>query len=92
METFGWTWKLLCLQPQRVQAAATALAALLSDLEIDAVCGPLVEGALVALMVALQLDIQFTTRSGSFAPLGTAFFLQGIECRLRFGRAFAISA
>ena len=67
----------LCLQPQRVQAAATALAALLSDLEIDAVCGPLVEGAFVALMVALQLDIQFTYSERFVRPTGDGLFPAG---------------
>jgi orotate phosphoribosyltransferase len=32
----------------------------LSKLGVDAVCGPLVEGAFVALMVALLLNVQFT--------------------------------
>jgi orotate phosphoribosyltransferase len=50
----------LCLQPQRAQAVAVKLTTALSGLQLDAVCGPLVEGAFVALMVALQLDIQFT--------------------------------
>jgi orotate phosphoribosyltransferase len=50
----------LCLQPQRAQAVAVGLTPHLSDLQLHAVCGPLVEGAFVALMVALQLNIQFT--------------------------------
>ena len=39
----------LCLQPQRAQAVAVNLTAPLSALQLDAVCGPLVEGAFVAL-------------------------------------------
>ncbi len=50
----------LCLRPQRVQIVAAELAEPLSKLEVDAVCGPLVEGALVGLMVALLLNVQFT--------------------------------
>jgi orotate phosphoribosyltransferase len=50
----------LCLQPQCAQAVAVKLTTALSGLQLDAVCGPLVEGAFVALMVALQLDTQFT--------------------------------
>ena len=50
----------LCLRPQRVQIVAAELAEPLSKLEVDAVCGPLVEGAFVALMVALLLNVQFT--------------------------------
>jgi orotate phosphoribosyltransferase len=49
----------LCLQPQRAQALATRLIAPLSALQVDAVCGPLVEGAFIAILVALQLDTQF---------------------------------
>jgi orotate phosphoribosyltransferase len=50
----------LCLGPQRVQIVVAELAEPLSKLEVDAVCGPLVEGAFVALMVALLLNVQFT--------------------------------
>jgi orotate phosphoribosyltransferase len=50
----------LCLDPQRVQVLAAELAKPLSGLALDAVCGPLVEGGFVALMVALQLGVQFT--------------------------------
>ena len=50
----------LCLRPQRVQIVAAELAEPLSKLGVDAVCGPLVEGAFVALMVALLLNIHFT--------------------------------
>jgi orotate phosphoribosyltransferase len=50
----------LCLHPRRVQNVATKLAEQLSALKVDAVCGPLVEGAFVGLMVALMLDAEFT--------------------------------
>ena len=50
----------LCLRPQRVQIVAAALAEPLTKLEVDAVCGPLVEGAFVALLTALLLNVQFT--------------------------------
>jgi orotate phosphoribosyltransferase len=50
----------LCLRPRRVQILADELADALSKLKVDAVCGPLVEGAFVGLMVALQLNVQFT--------------------------------
>jgi orotate phosphoribosyltransferase len=52
--------ELLCRHPRRVQAVAAELAEPLSKLEVDAVCGPLVEGAFVGLMVASLLDVQFT--------------------------------
>ncbi len=76
-------WRPLVGPGNPLSAAATcssgrpALAALLSDLEVDAVCGPLVEGAFVALMVALQLDIQFTYSERFVRPTGDGLFPAG---------------
>ena len=50
----------LCLRPRLAQSLAAELATSLSQLAIDAVCGPLVEGAFVALMTASHLDVAFT--------------------------------
>jgi orotate phosphoribosyltransferase len=77
----------LCLQPQRVQTAAAGLTAPLSDLQLDAVCGPLVEGAFVALMVALQLDIQFTYSERFVRPVADGLFPAGyrVPASLREG-------
>ncbi len=50
----------LCRCPRSVQSVAANLVEPLSKLELDAVCGPLVEGAFVGLMAALLLDVQFT--------------------------------
>jgi orotate phosphoribosyltransferase len=77
----------LCLQPQRVQAVAGGLAAPLSDLQVDAVCGPLVEGAFVGLMVALQLDIQFTYAERFVRPGADGLFPAGyrVPASLREG-------
>ena len=47
-----------------VQPAAVELAQRLSMLGIDAVCGPLVEGAFLGLMVAAELDVDFSWPSG----------------------------
>jgi orotate phosphoribosyltransferase len=52
--------ELLCLTPDRVRPLAARLAARLASYEIDAVCGPLVEGAFVALMVASELGVPFS--------------------------------
>lgn len=52
--------ELLCLQPRRIEGAVAALAAPLSLMDVQAVCGPLKEGAFVALLVALRLDVEFT--------------------------------
>ncbi len=52
--------ELLCLRPEVVGRAAAEIAARLSTYRIDVVCGPLVEGAFVALMVAGALSADFT--------------------------------
>ncbi len=52
--------ELLCLRPERVQPMAVELAKRLSRHNIQVVCGPLVEGAFVALMVAAELGVEFT--------------------------------
>ena len=50
----------LCLRPATIQPFAAELAAKLRPYDVDAVCGPLNEGAFVALMVASALDCDFT--------------------------------
>lgn len=52
--------ELLCLHPEPVQRFAEQLAARLVPHEVEAVCGPLVEGAFIALMVASELHVPFT--------------------------------
>lgn len=49
----------LFLHPDRVRPHAQRLAELLAPLNLEIVCGPLVEGAFVGLMVALELNIPF---------------------------------
>lgn len=50
----------LCLDPTPVATLTEGLAARLSAYAVDAVCGPLVEGAFVGLMVASRLKVAFT--------------------------------
>ena len=50
----------LCLRPEPMTRLAYELADRLTPYSIDAVCGPLVEGAFVALMVASRLQTAFT--------------------------------
>jgi orotate phosphoribosyltransferase len=65
----------LCLRPAMIQPFASELAARLQAYEVDAVCGPLNEGAFVASMVASDLNCDFTyaerfadsSRGGLFA-------------------------
>ena len=52
--------ELLYLHPLRMRQFTDDLARRLSKYEIDAICGPLVEGAFVALMVASQMALPFT--------------------------------
>jgi orotate phosphoribosyltransferase len=51
--------ELLFLRPKAVQPLALELARRLAALRFDAVCGPLIEGAFVAQLVAAELDVEF---------------------------------
>ena len=51
--------EVLCLRPREVQPFAGRLAAALRKYEVQVICGPLVEGAYVALLVALELGCDF---------------------------------
>jgi orotate phosphoribosyltransferase len=50
----------LFLRPTAIKPFAAQLAERLRRYEVDAVCGPLNEGSFVALMVASELDCEFT--------------------------------
>src|SRR3989304_1709366 len=52
--------ELLCLDPAAVRPFAVELAARLKRYDVQAVCGPLIEGAFVALMVAPAPGVAFT--------------------------------
>jgi orotate phosphoribosyltransferase len=52
--------ELLCLRPERITRQAAQIAARLAAHNVEVVCGPLVEGAFVALMVAEKLGLPFT--------------------------------
>jgi orotate phosphoribosyltransferase len=52
--------ELLCLRPDRVRPFAKELATRLEKYGAEVVCGPLVEGAFLALMVAAELGLPFT--------------------------------
>jgi orotate phosphoribosyltransferase len=66
--------EVLCLRPRVVRALAMELAGRLRQLEIDAVCGPLIEGAFVAMMVAEELDVPFTYAEGRADPDAQGLF------------------
>jgi orotate phosphoribosyltransferase len=79
--------EMLCLRPRSVQSLAVELAQPLAKLDVEAVCGPLVEGAFVGLMVALQLDVEFTysERHASSAEGGPFPVAYRIPAPLRAG-------
>jgi len=52
--------ELLCLRPEQIRPQAAQVAARLAAHNVEVVCGPLVEGAFVALMVAEKLGLPFT--------------------------------
>jgi orotate phosphoribosyltransferase len=66
--------ELLCLRPRLLQPLIDELAERLGTLGIDAVCGPLVEGAFVGLMVATQLDVEFTYTERTLRPTPDRLF------------------
>jgi orotate phosphoribosyltransferase len=49
----------LCLHSREIRPFAVQLAAQLQQYEVEAVCGPLVEGAFMALLVSLELGCDF---------------------------------
>jgi orotate phosphoribosyltransferase len=67
----------LCLQPQRVREAADELARLVSSMNANVICGPLVEGAFVGLMVALQLGLPFVYSERFARPAQGGLFPAG---------------
>lgn len=50
----------LCLRSREIQTFTARLAARLAPYEVEVICGPLVEGAFVALLVSLELGCHFT--------------------------------
>ena len=67
----------LYLRPDRLRRFAAALARQLAAHGVEAVCGPLIEGALLAQMVAEELDVEFyfaeqfaRPRSDGLYPVG----------------------
>lgn len=59
--------ELLFLHPERIRPLAEELARALSKYSVEAVCGPLVEGAFVATMVAPAMEVPFAYTEGRVA-------------------------
>ena len=64
----------LCRRPALVQPLTQELARRLAGCEVDAVCGPLNEGAFVALMVAAELGCDFTYAERIVSPERDALY------------------
>lgn len=66
--------EMLCRRPSAIQPYAASLADALQTYRIDAVCGPLNEGAFVAMMVASRLSCDFAYAERLPAAGGGALF------------------
>lgn len=69
--------ELLCLRPRLVQPLAAELARRLADVQVEVICGPLVEGAFVGLMVASELDCSFAYTERFSRPSTEGLFSVG---------------
>jgi orotate phosphoribosyltransferase len=67
----------LCRRPPLVKSLAAQLARSIENISVDAVCGPLVEGAFVGMMVALELDLEFTYSERFARPSESGLFRAG---------------
>ena len=66
--------EVLCLRPTTIKPLADQLAERLRPYALDVVCGPLNEGAFVALMVASALGCQFTYAERIANPTSSELF------------------
>ena len=69
--------ELLCLRPALIRPLAAELASRLSTLEVDLICGPLVEGAFVALMTAEAMSKEFVYTERHVQPSNDGLFPAG---------------
>jgi orotate phosphoribosyltransferase len=69
--------ELLCARPEPVRRFAVALARRLAPLRAEVVCGPLVEGAFVALLVAEELRLEFAYTEPFARSTGDGLFPVG---------------
>lgn len=67
----------LFFRPEPIRPLASALATRLRAYDIEIVCGPLVEGSFVALLVALELGVEFVYSERFFRPTQDGLFPAG---------------
>jgi len=66
--------ELLCSRPRALGPITTALAQKLSSFDIEIVCGPLIEGAFIGLMVATQLGCEYAYSERFVQPSADGLF------------------
>lgn len=64
----------LCSRPSQVRPLAAELAQRLRRYDVEVVCGPLVEGAFVGLLVAEELDVEFVYAERDAARSNSTLF------------------
>jgi orotate phosphoribosyltransferase len=67
----------LCRRPPLIKSMAAQLALSIANMNVEAVCGPLVEGAFVGMMVALELNVEFTYSERFARPSDSGLFRAG---------------
>jgi len=82
----------LFLHPERVRPLAEELAGRLRDHQIEAICGPLIEGAFVGLMVASALRSRFSYSEPVRDDRATGLFRSPTRSPKPFGPSFAVNA
>jgi orotate phosphoribosyltransferase len=70
----------LCARPRRIRPIAADMARRLSSYQVDGICGPLTEGAFIAMLVASELDVEFSYAERVAHPERDALF--SVEYRL----------
>jgi orotate phosphoribosyltransferase len=66
--------EVLCLRPRIFEPSVAALAAQLAPFDVEIVCGPLNEGAFIALLVAQRMDVAFCYAERIVAPSAADLF------------------
>jgi len=69
--------ELLYRRPRRVEPLCSELVRRIASLSIDAVCGPLIEGAFVALTVAPELNLEYSYAEHFARPSSDGLFPAG---------------
>jgi orotate phosphoribosyltransferase len=69
--------ELLCLRPNSLRPLAAELANRLIKHDVEMICAPLVEGAFVGLLVAAELNVEFSYAERFARRTGEEFFTAG---------------